>query len=53
MPDIGRWLGFCSFAKYSYELALENEMSGLTFDCTQGGPCTVTFFFITLQRRAE
>ena len=39
-PDGTRWLGYTSFAKYSYELALENELTGLTFDCSRGGPCT-------------
>ncbi|KAJ1490408.1 hypothetical protein T484DRAFT_1777454, partial [Baffinella frigidus] len=39
-PDSTRWLGHTSFAKYSFELAIENEMTGLVFNCTRGGPCT-------------
>mmetsp|Transcript_5973 Transcript_5973/g.15184 ORF Transcript_5973/g.15184 Transcript_5973/m.15184 type:complete len:640 (-) Transcript_5973:259-2178(-) len=40
-PDGTRWIGYLSFTKYSYELFVENEFTGLTFDCAgNGDPCT-------------
>lgn len=39
-PDGSRWIGYLSFCKYSYELLVENEFTGLTFDCSDGGACT-------------
>mmetsp|Transcript_1483 Transcript_1483/g.3563 ORF Transcript_1483/g.3563 Transcript_1483/m.3563 type:complete len:718 (-) Transcript_1483:370-2523(-) len=40
-PDYTRWVGYLSFTKYSYELFVENEFTGLTIPCVDAGdPCT-------------
>jgi len=42
-PSGSRWLGYLSFCKYSYELAVENEFEGLTFNCADHeGACDGT-----------
>jgi len=38
-PDYSRWLGYISFCKYSYELLLEDQFTGLVLPCVGNDPC--------------